>query len=358
MASSSSWLHLLFLLCFLWMNLTVKCDIDEEDTLLQDINKYRASLNLTALTKNDNAECLADEIADQFKDQPCTNTTGANTVPGTEQQFADYPNLLAKCHLNISNTQDGIIMPACVPNLVPDLVLSNYTKSQYSKNLNNTNYTGAGIGSDGNWIVVILTTSTPDGSYVPDKSNNAKNDASLLSKIDDDEEDTLLQDINKYRASLNLTALTKNDNAECVADEIADQFKDKPCTNTTGANTVPGTEPQLADYPNLLAKCHLNISNTQDGIVMPACVPNLVPDIVLSNYTKSQYSNHLNNTKYTGAGIGSDGNWIVVILTTSTPEGNYVTDKSNNAENAASLLSKIGLGYNLLFCLIGALLMF
>lgn len=188
----------------------------------------------------------------------------------------------------------------------------------------------------------------------------------LTVKCDIDEEDTLLQDINKYRASLNLTALTKNDNAECVADEIADQFKDQPCTNTTGANTVPGTEPQLSDYPNLLAKCH--ISNTQDGIVMPACVPNLVPDLVLSNYTKSQYANNLNGTKYTGAGIGSDGNWIVVILTTGTPEGSYVADKSNNAsyvadksnnaKNAASLLSKNGLGYNLLFCLIGALLMF
>ncbi|KAI9195730.1 hypothetical protein LWI28_017522 [Acer negundo] len=182
-SSSSSWLHLLFLLCFLWMNLTVKCDTDEEDTLLQDINKYRASLNLTALTKNDNAECLADKIADQFKNKPCTNTTGANTVPGTEPQLADYPNLLAKCHLNISNTQDGIVMPACVPNLVPDLVLSNYTKSQYSNNLNGTKYTGAGIGSEGNWIVVILTTSTPEGSYVTDKSNNANNAASLLSKI-------------------------------------------------------------------------------------------------------------------------------------------------------------------------------
>ncbi|KAK2646944.1 hypothetical protein Ddye_022139 [Dipteronia dyeriana] len=182
-SSSSSWLHILFLLCFLWMNLTVKCDTDEEDTLLQGINNHRATLNLTALTKNDNAECLADEIADQFKDQPCTNTTGANTVPGTEPQLADYPNLLVKCHLNISNTQDGIVMPACVPNLVPDLVLSNYTKSQYSNKINDTKYTGAGIGSDGNWIVVILTTNTPEGSYVTDKSNNSNNSASLLSKI-------------------------------------------------------------------------------------------------------------------------------------------------------------------------------
>ncbi|KAL5782547.1 hypothetical protein ACOSP7_007576 [Xanthoceras sorbifolium] len=179
-SSSSSWFHLIFLLCFLWMNLPVKCDTDEEDTLLQGINSYRTSVNLTALTKNDNAECLADEIADQFKNQPCTNTTGANTVPGTEPQFSDYPNLLAKCHLNVSNTQDGAIMPACVPNLVPNVVLSNFTKSQYSDKLNDTKYIGAGIGSDGDWIVVILTTSSPEGSFA---TFNGDNTANLLSKI-------------------------------------------------------------------------------------------------------------------------------------------------------------------------------
>ncbi|XP_041013084.1 uncharacterized GPI-anchored protein At5g19250-like [Juglans microcarpa x Juglans regia] len=151
---------------------------DEDDTLLQGINSYRASLNLTALPHNDNAECLADEIADKFKNQPCTNTTGSNTVPGTEPQFSDYPNLLAKCHLNFSNTQDGAIMPACVPNLEPNLVLSNFTKSQYSGNLNDTKYTGAGIGSEKNWIVVVLTTNTSTGSFVP--STNA---ASLVSRV-------------------------------------------------------------------------------------------------------------------------------------------------------------------------------
>ncbi|KAJ6356161.1 hypothetical protein OIU78_004298 [Salix suchowensis] len=106
---------------------------DEEDGLLRSINSYRTSLNLTVLTKNDNAECLAGEIADQFKNQPCTNSTGSNTVPGTETQFPNYPTLLAKCHLN--------------------------------GNLNDTKFTGAGIGSDGNWIVVVLTTSTPEGSF-------------------------------------------------------------------------------------------------------------------------------------------------------------------------------------------------
>jgi hypothetical protein len=165
------------LLCsILFLTHPVKCD-DEDDNLLKGINNYRVSLNLTALIKNDNAECLADELADQFKDQPCTNTTGSNTVPGTETQFSDYPNLLTKCHLNVSNTRDGVIMPACVPNLDPSLVLSNFTKSQYSDSLNGTSYTGAGVGSKDNWIVVILTTNTPAGSFAP---NNA---ASLVSRI-------------------------------------------------------------------------------------------------------------------------------------------------------------------------------
>lgn len=139
---------------------------NEEDTLLQGINSYRASLNLSSLTKNKYAECLAKEIADQFKNQPCSNTTGSNTVPGTETQFQNYPSLLAKCHLNVTNTRDGDILPACVPNLVPSLVLTNFTQSQYSQNLNDTKYTGAGVGSEKNWIVVVLTTNTSDGSFL------------------------------------------------------------------------------------------------------------------------------------------------------------------------------------------------
>ncbi|TMW90522.1 hypothetical protein EJD97_015592 [Solanum chilense] len=148
----------------------VKSD-DEEDNLFRSINSYRTTLNLTTLRENDKAKCLADEIADQFKDQPCTNTTGANTVPGTEPQFSDYPNLLSKCKLNVTTTRDAAIMPACVPNLVPDLVLSNYTMSQYATSLNDTKFTGVGIGSDDNWIVVILTTNNLEGSFTPDNSS-------------------------------------------------------------------------------------------------------------------------------------------------------------------------------------------
>ncbi|GLT81451.1 hypothetical protein SLA2020_528360 [Shorea laevis] len=167
----------LLLFSVLLTNRPVICDTDEDDNLLQDINSYRASLNLTTLTKNDNAKCLADEMAEQFKNQPCTNSTGANTVPGTETQLSNYPTLLTKCHLNVSDTRDGAVLPACVPNLVPRLVLSNFTQSQYSENLNDTKYTGIGIGSEGNWIVVVLSTSTPEGSFATDTSAN------LVSKI-------------------------------------------------------------------------------------------------------------------------------------------------------------------------------
>lgn len=138
---------------------------DEEDSLLQGINKYRTSLNLTAFVKNENAACLADQIAEQYKGEPCTNSTGSNTIIGTENHFPNYPDFLAHCKLNISNTADGSIMPACVPNLDPTLVLWNFTKSQYSGDLNDTKYTGAGIASEGDWIVLVLSTNSSQGSY-------------------------------------------------------------------------------------------------------------------------------------------------------------------------------------------------
>lgn len=151
---------------------------DEEASLLSGLNSYRATLNLTTLTPNDRAKCLADKIADQFKKQPCTNTTGSNTVPGTEPEFSNFPDLLDKCHLNVTTTRDGTILPACVPNLDPTLVLSNYTQSQYSNSLNDTKYAGIGIGSQDNWIVVVLTTNTPEGGYSP-----GSNDIGFVSKI-------------------------------------------------------------------------------------------------------------------------------------------------------------------------------
>ncbi|XP_042516129.1 uncharacterized GPI-anchored protein At3g06035-like [Macadamia integrifolia] len=151
----------------------------------------------------------------------------------------------------------------------------------------------------------------------------------------DDEVEELLQGLNRYRASSKLPTLKENDNADCFADQLAEEMKSKPCTNTTGSNTVPGTEPQFSNYPDLLAKCHLNTTNTKDGVIMPACVPDLESSLVLSNYTESHYSGYLNDSTYTGAGIGSEGNWIVVVLTTNTPGGNFASETSLGHKNSA-----------------------
>ncbi|KAA8543227.1 hypothetical protein F0562_021278 [Nyssa sinensis] len=162
-----------------------------------------------------------------------------------------------------------------------------------------------------------------------------------------DEKKNLLQGLNRYRASLNLSTLTEISNADCLADEVANQFKNQPCSNTTGADTVPGTEPQFPNYPNLLAKCHLNITDTRDGVIMPVCIPNLVPSLVLTNYTGSQYSQYLNDSTYIGAGIGSEGDWMVVVLSTDTTGGSFSTD------NAAGLVYIVGLTQNLMPLLLG-----
>ncbi|KAJ9557416.1 hypothetical protein OSB04_012030 [Centaurea solstitialis] len=141
-----------------------------------------------------------------------------------------------------------------------------------------------------------------------------------------DEEDNLLQGINSFRQSRNLIALSKNDNAGCMADEIAEALEDKDCSTMAGPSTTTttsATQPRYANYPDVVKKCDIDINTTADGVILPVCVPKRVPTLVLTNYTQSSYASYLNNSRYTGVGIGKEKDWVVVVLTTDAPSGTF-----------------------------------
>ncbi|XP_022999135.1 uncharacterized GPI-anchored protein At3g06035-like [Cucurbita maxima] len=139
---------------------------DEEDNLLQGLNSYRQAQNLPPLAKNAKADCIADEIADDNKDQPCAVTTAkSNVVPSRPSQITKFMDYAEKCKVDINTTTDAIVMPVCVPKLVQTLLLANYTHSQYAKYLNDSRFVGAGVGSEDDWMVVVLTTGASGGSF-------------------------------------------------------------------------------------------------------------------------------------------------------------------------------------------------
>ncbi|PQQ09217.1 putative GPI-anchored protein [Prunus yedoensis var. nudiflora] len=161
--------HFPFAFLFLEVILFVRnyLSYEDEDNLLQGINSYRRSLNLPALIKNDNAGCLADRIADDIEDLPCSSpTNGANILPSSQSPLDNLPKHLRKCKIDANSTQDGVILPVCVPKLVPTLVLTNYTHSpKYAKYLNDSRFSGVGVGSEDNWAVVVLASSNPSGNF-------------------------------------------------------------------------------------------------------------------------------------------------------------------------------------------------
>ncbi|KAI4301807.1 hypothetical protein L6164_035051 [Bauhinia variegata] len=139
---------------------------DEEEKLLQDINQYRESLKLGVLNEVNKASCLADRIADYLEDQPCQNANDYYPDSSGNSKFPNLQKLARKCRININTTTDGVIMPVCVPDLEQDAVLSNYTKTDhYAKYLNNSKYTGVGVGSEDDWMVVILSTNSSTGTF-------------------------------------------------------------------------------------------------------------------------------------------------------------------------------------------------
>ncbi|KAJ4822793.1 hypothetical protein Tsubulata_039469 [Turnera subulata] len=309
--------------------------VDEEDQVLQGINSYRQAKNLPALAKNKKASCLADEIADKLEDKPCSSPQAGNPV-----LLSDFSDQLSKCGVDINRTRDGVVLPSCVPKLVPTLLLTNYTHTGYAKYMNDSRFTGAGLGSEDDWMVVVLTTSTPVGDFagaerlvsVLGLGHCLATSTTLLvfvlfhaiffisstAKLCNDEEDPVLLGINGYRLAKNLPALAKNKKASCLADKIAGKLEDKPCTSPQAGNPV-----LLSDFSHQLSKCGVDINRTRVGVVLPTCVPKSAPTLVLTNYTHAGYAKYMNDSRFTGAGLGSEDDWMVVVLTTSTPAGDF-----------------------------------
>lgn len=141
---------------------------DKEDSVLKGINSFRQTKNLAPLNKNDKAHCLADEVAEEIEDTPCEKVNQYYPVsgPGGNQRIPNLQKHIDKCDININTTTDGVILPVCVSKLEPTVVLSNYTHSDiYAKFLNNSKYTGVGLGSEDDWMVLVLTTNTTTGTF-------------------------------------------------------------------------------------------------------------------------------------------------------------------------------------------------
>ncbi|CAL5194717.1 unnamed protein product [Lathyrus oleraceus] len=161
-------LLLLASLCaFLFLSNPAHCS-DKVDSVLKGINSYRQTKNLAPLNKNDKASCLADEVAEEIQNTPCEKVTQYYPTSGPGGNLR-IPNLLRhadKCDINVNTTTDGVILPVCVPKLEPTVVLSKYTHTDiYAKFLNNSKYTGVGLNSEDDWMVLVLTTNTTTGTF-------------------------------------------------------------------------------------------------------------------------------------------------------------------------------------------------
>lgn len=170
----------------------------------------------------------------------------------------------------------------------------------------------------------------------------------------------LLDQINKYRIAGDLPALTENKGAACVAQGLANYYKGKACTNSTEGDVLDGSEPE--NLPAVLPTCNLQPDNVENGFIAPDCVPTGTSPadaslVAFQNYTEFYgYSEQLNNTQYTSAGVGSvDNEWFVLVLATNESGGNFVSQ--NLDPNAAASPSHQGIALTLTATLVAALAM-
>ncbi|KAF5952243.1 hypothetical protein HYC85_010187 [Camellia sinensis] len=158
--------------------------VGSEDTLLEGINNHRQYLKLSALTRTDNTQCLAEQIVSQIDDDPCNTTTTIPTHPITiatvgsssshPQLSTNFPRLLKDCNININSTSNGLILPICVAKFVATgLVCARCPQSQYAQYLRSSNYTEVGISAGVSWTAIVLNVNTTTEKSAANLVSNA-----------------------------------------------------------------------------------------------------------------------------------------------------------------------------------------
>ncbi|XP_073220831.1 uncharacterized GPI-anchored protein At3g06035-like [Cicer arietinum] len=130
--------------------------------------------------------------------------------------------------------------------------------------------------------------------------------------------------------------------AAYFAEPTYNGIEDTPCEKVSQYYPVsgPGGNQRISNMQKHIDKCGININTTTDGVILPVCVSKLEPTIVLSNYTHSDiYAKFLNNSKYTGVGLGSEDDWMVLVLTTNTTAGTFSAATTSMHVNVVVLMA-------------------
>lgn len=111
---------------------------------------------------------------------------------------------------------------------------------------------------------------------------------------------------------------------------------------------------QLDDYPTQLKHCYGSSSHTTDVAILPICIPGNDEQTLINfqNYSRSQYEKYVNESGYSGAGVGGNENWMVVVFVENT------TSWTSAGGAKHSLVSEVGCGHCLVSLLLGILLFY
>ncbi|XVE62987.1 hypothetical protein DITRI_Ditri06bG0163600 [Diplodiscus trichospermus] len=171
----------------------------------------------------------------------------------------------------------------------------------------------------------------------------------LSHQVHCNDEKDLFQGLNCYRTIMNLPPFSKQKLAGCLAEKLADEIvdDDKPCKNPSSSR---GNETRLSDHPKAISMCNIDVNTTTDAIVLPVCVPDMVQTLLLTNYTRTHYSKYINDSSFTIIGMGSEDDWMVVILSKNTSTGSL----ANGAYSWVN--TKVGLGHYMVALLLGLVL--